>query len=214
MGILDFIIKRKEEKRDMKRSKKKKIASRAAVSEKKQKQKQKKKKLTAKVVVKMRAAPRAIKKEEKKIVKESPLWSYSEAKEALLKLKEEILNTVSLRDTSEGTLQREELIDEVDHTIEERQKELTLLLNEREKAKLSEIDEALLRIENRTYGICEECGERISPERLKFIPYVRYCVDCQDKIEKEKEEEMGAAGESSRVVLPPGFSDTNENEEI
>ena len=45
---------------------------------------------------------------------------------------------------------------------------------------LKEIDSALDRVEGGTYGECEGCGEAINPERLKAIPWARYCVPCQE----------------------------------
>ncbi len=52
--------------------------------------------------------------------------------------------------------------------------------------KLKEIDQALKKIEEGTYGYCEECGERITQKRLTLIPYALYCVPCQSTIEAEK----------------------------
>lgn len=205
MGLLDFLIKKRRETKTM--NKKKKEKKKTAV--KKEKTHLKKQPTRTKIIAKKGHTRRLHIREQK----EEAEWSLKEAKESLMKLKEEIFNAVNLRNSDEDTLQKEELFDEVDHTIEERQKQLSLLLNEREKAKLNEIEEALQRIENGTYGICEECGEKISPERLKYLPYVRFCVDCQDKLEKIKEEEGGSQFESAKVIVPPGFSNVSENEE-
>jgi DnaK suppressor protein len=57
-------------------------------------------------------------------------------------------------------------------------------LMDSERKILSEIDEALNRIENGTYGICQGRGEQIPRERLKAIPWARYCVGCATLIEK------------------------------
>jgi RNA polymerase-binding transcription factor DksA len=46
-----------------------------------------------------------------------------------------------------------------------------------------EIDEALERITNKTFGICEECSKPIAENRLKVIPYARFCVKCQEASE-------------------------------
>lgn len=51
-----------------------------------------------------------------------------------------------------------------------------LLQNEREM--LVEIADALERIEQKTYGKCEECKKNISQERLQAVPYTRYCISC------------------------------------
>ncbi|MGA2983436.1 MAG: TraR/DksA C4-type zinc finger protein [Terriglobia bacterium] len=49
-----------------------------------------------------------------------------------------------------------------------------------ESRTLKEIERALARCAGGTYGVCEACGEDISPNRLKAIPWARYCVTCQE----------------------------------
>jgi len=49
------------------------------------------------------------------------------------------------------------------------------------------VEEALRKLENNTYGICEECEEEINPERLRILPFAIYCRDCQEDIEKMEE---------------------------
>jgi DnaK suppressor protein len=44
---------------------------------------------------------------------------------------------------------------------------------------LNQVDEALRRFEQGTYGICEECGQPIPPERLEALPYATTCLKCQ-----------------------------------
>ena len=46
---------------------------------------------------------------------------------------------------------------------------------------LQAIDEALLRIEKGTYGICRDCGEPIAEPRLNAIPWTRVCITCKEK---------------------------------
>ena len=60
----------------------------------------------------------------------------------------------------------------------------TLGLMDSERRILSEIDEALGRIENGSYGICEGAGERIPKKRLEAIPWARYCIQCAGLAEK------------------------------
>jgi DnaK suppressor protein len=57
-------------------------------------------------------------------------------------------------------------------------------LMDSERKILSEINDALNRIEDGTYGICQGRGEQIPKERLKAIPWARYCVACATLIEK------------------------------
>ena len=57
-------------------------------------------------------------------------------------------------------------------------------LDEQSRREWEEIQAALQRLENGTYGICEACGKPISPERLEALPTARRCVPCQEKLEK------------------------------
>jgi RNA polymerase-binding transcription factor DksA len=49
---------------------------------------------------------------------------------------------------------------------------------------MREIDEALERIEQKTYGACDRCGSAIPTSRLEVLPFTRYCVACQQEREK------------------------------
>ena len=52
---------------------------------------------------------------------------------------------------------------------------------------LLKIDEALRKLSEGTYGICEECGEEISKARLQILPFAIYCTDCQERREQLEE---------------------------
>lgn len=59
-------------------------------------------------------------------------------------------------------------------------------IGKREATLLKKIDKALTKIENKTYGECESCGEEISVARLEARPVAELCIDC--KTEQENEE--------------------------
>src|SRR5918996_4510712 len=59
----------------------------------------------------------------------------------------------------------------------EREKDFSLL--EQLEAELDDLDRALYKLEDGTYGICEACGERIPAERLEAVPGARFCVKDQ-----------------------------------
>jgi DnaK suppressor protein len=61
--------------------------------------------------------------------------------------------------------------------------ELALDLIESEEQVLVEIEDALARIEQGTFGRCENCHKPISKERLEALPYARYCIECARKLE-------------------------------
>ncbi len=75
--------------------------------------------------------------------------------------------------------------DEADLAREERSRDLSLLLTSRSKQKLQAFEDALKKVEEGTYGICEECDEPIGPGRLKAMPLAKLCVACQSTLEKE-----------------------------
>ncbi|MBI5469200.1 MAG: TraR/DksA C4-type zinc finger protein [Deltaproteobacteria bacterium] len=54
------------------------------------------------------------------------------------------------------------------------------------RVELEQMDAALRKIDDGTYGTCEGCGEEIEEERLKLIPYAEYCVKCKSALETEK----------------------------
>ncbi len=73
-----------------------------------------------------------------------------------------------------------------DQASAEADQNFILRLREREQKLIKKIDEALERIENGEYGICEKCEEPISEKRLKARPVTTYCIDC--KTEQEEQE--------------------------
>jgi DnaK suppressor protein len=79
----------------------------------------------------------------------------------------------------------DEGMDTYDVVSEARTKELSAILSEREQSQLQAIEEALQRMADGTYGVCEGCGEEIALERLKALPFTRLCVLCQEEKEKE-----------------------------
>jgi DnaK suppressor protein len=57
---------------------------------------------------------------------------------------------------------------------------------------VGQIDAALERMEDGTYGTCLRCGKPIGEERLEAFPYVAYCIECQSIIEREEALRAGA----------------------
>ena len=108
-------------------------------------------------------------------------------KAILLKMKEETLQEINrtLKSGSDVT-GGEPSGDIYDQASSERDRELGLLLGDREREKLRNIDEALLKIDEGEYGICEECEEDIPIGRLKVMPFAHYCVKCKADIEKQQ----------------------------
>ena len=81
------------------------------------------------------------------------------------------------------TSSKENLPDPADRASLESDRNFTLRIRDRERKLIGKIKEALERIENKTYGICEECGEEISEARLKARPVTTLCINCKKKQE-------------------------------
>ena len=105
-------------------------------------------------------------------------------KRILLKEREQIIGEVKQIDESSKEIGQDGIQDIGDEAATIYNKQLLLSLNENERLRLQEVDEALDRIENGTYGICEECGGPISLKRLEVRPVAKYCVPCLTKLEK------------------------------
>ena len=71
-----------------------------------------------------------------------------------------------------------------DQGSDEAEYETQLLLSASQAEYLREIEAALERIEDGTYGICEKTGQRINVERLKAIPTARLCIEAQEEEER------------------------------
>ena len=88
----------------------------------------------------------------------------------------------------------ETALDDGDWSVIDLSEDINLRRLETHRSILLRIDEALGKIKDGTYGICEDCGEKIRPERLKVMPFAIYCRDCQEKREElervEREEEV------------------------
>jgi len=65
------------------------------------------------------------------------------------------------------------------------ERELMIELIQNGEESVRSIDDALEKIEEGTFGVCEACEKKINRERLKAVPYARLCIDCQ------REEELG-----------------------
>lgn len=102
----------------------------------------------------------------------------------LLNMREELLQGIdSHLQSARGSNDREvgDFYDDVD---KEKIKQLYHLLGQRERQKLLSINAALQKIDDGSYGSCEECGEDIGKERIKALPFARCCIRCQSEIEK------------------------------
>ncbi len=78
---------------------------------------------------------------------------------------------------------RENFPDPTDRASLEADRNFMLRIRDRESKLIKKVKNALQRIENGTFGICEKCGEEINIERLKARPVTAQCIDCKTKEE-------------------------------
>ena len=81
---------------------------------------------------------------------------------------------------------KDNLPDPADRATLESDRNFTLRIRDRERKLIGKIKDALERIENGTYGICDSCEEEISEQRLKARPVTTLCIDCKKKQEDEE----------------------------
>ena len=150
-------------------------------------------------IVPERAAPQT-----PPVVTQDEKWQ--EIRLILEKLKEDTLREIrkSVKNGTEAVAAIEPGGDIYDQASSERDRELGLLLGDREREKIHSIDEALLRIDEGDYGICEECDEDIPLGRLKAMPFTRHCVKCKSDLEKLQAQTKRVEEERAYREIPLG----------
>jgi DnaK suppressor protein len=106
-------------------------------------------------------------------------------REQLLETKNKLLSEIDSESRAEREGNKDEGMDTYDLASEERDREINFILSDRERTKLKQIDDALERLDDGSYGVCESCGLEIAEERLSAMPFTRLCRDCQQDQERE-----------------------------
>ena len=102
--------------------------------------------------------------------------------------RDEILKKAKQTLEQDMTLDTDDLSDEMDLASSEYLQSFTFRLRGREKSFLEKIEKGLRKIDEGTFGICEECGEEISVKRLEARPETTLCIRCkedQERMEKD-----------------------------
>ncbi|MCP4681758.1 MAG: RNA polymerase-binding protein DksA [Desulfobacterales bacterium] len=115
-----------------------------------------------------------VKKKDRKVVKD-------ELTQRLNELLRGANKTVSVM-----TDQGQSFPDPADRATMESERNFELRIRDRERRLIKKIKEAIDRLEDGTYGVCEECGEDISEARLKARPVTTLCIDCKKKQENDE----------------------------
>jgi DnaK suppressor protein len=109
----------------------------------------------------------------------------ADLREQLLEMKAKLLEEMELESKAEREGNKDEGLDTYDLASEERDREISFILSDRERSKVKHIDDALERMDESSYGVCDACGLEIAEERLTAMPFTRLCRDCQQDQERE-----------------------------
>ena len=127
------------------------------------------------------------------------------ARETLEEMRAQLLRNVQQDLNEVRDASKDEGMDTYDLASDARDKEINLILGDRDREKVQAIDEALSRVGDGSYGICESCESDIAGARLQALPFTRLCVNCQ--AERERELKMNRRFEEDRSFRRLSSSD-------
>jgi len=93
-------------------------------------------------------------------------------------------------------------------------KEKGFAIKKNEMSIMKDIDAAIINIQNKSYGKCKRCGDVISEERLNFIPYTEYCVNCKEKISLENQAKGQTSIEGNVLDKPFSYGYNDSRDEL
>jgi DnaK suppressor protein len=108
-------------------------------------------------------------------------------KTLLLQAKVKIINGGILRSSEDLTVSSDDLSDEADLASSVINQQVTFNMRQRELSKLKSIEEALYRMEQGSYGHCEECDESIGEKRMENQPWTTLCITHAEEQERENQ---------------------------
>ena len=106
-------------------------------------------------------------------------------KRLLEEMKEKIMSDVE-QTLTDMTAHSGNIPDPNDRATVESDRNFELRIRDRERKLMNKIEEALARIEEGEYGVCDSCGEDIAIKRLEARPVAKYCIDCKTKQEQRE----------------------------
>ncbi len=104
----------------------------------------------------------------------------------LVEQRERILGNVGRVLSGELDVDRDDFPDEIDTAVAESSLSFTGQIWGRERRLLNKIERTLEKIDQRTYGECEGCGDEIGAKRLVARPVASLCIDCKDEQERDE----------------------------
>lgn len=102
----------------------------------------------------------------------------------LLNLREQRLTEFRRQNAEAAALLDEGVADVADQGLTDSLKDFLHLMSDARREEIMQIDEALERLANGTYGRCPDCGRAIDIARLEIRPFTRLCLDCQRQAEQ------------------------------
>ena len=105
-------------------------------------------------------------------------------REKLILKKEEILVAYNKNKTYGKEADEDGAQDIADKAANSYTKEFLFSLSNNERDMLQLVDEALTRIEGRSYGVCVVCEDEMDKKRLEAVPWAKRCISCQEKQEQ------------------------------
>jgi DnaK suppressor protein len=144
----------------------------------------------------------------KKTVAADRMKFLARAREQLLETRAKLLGEIDSEQRAEREANKDEGMDTYDLASEERDREINFILSDRERVKLQQIDDALARLDDGSYGICESCGLEIAEQRLEAMPFTRLCRDCQQ--DQEREEKSQRRVDEANTYRKVGSTDADD----
>lgn len=153
------------------------------------------------------------------VVKGPVKWTpfMKKQKQRLIELRDTLLNLIegvsqeSLRQRAEGGEASAFGMHQADAGSDAYDRDFALSLLSQEQDALNEINEALKRMDSGTYGICEMSGKRILEIRLEALPFTRFTVECQERIERQQMGGRGRMPVRSLFGLDEAADDTGDD---
>ncbi|HWB18280.1 MAG TPA: TraR/DksA family transcriptional regulator [Vicinamibacterales bacterium] len=128
---------------------------------------------------------------------------YVELKRILEDRRREILSEVQekMRDVRAVGASGEGVLDDAESSEADIQDDIELALIQMKSETLHKIEEALARLDEKTYGYCFECGDEISERRLRALPFAVRCKDCEEAREVAEQRARQASQRRSSGFL-------------
>ncbi len=113
----------------------------------------------------------------------------NKAREILLDKRTSLVNQVErlAKDAAESTAATENSkspLNSADNASDAYDQDFAFISMESEEEIMRKVDVALLRIKDKTYGTCDDCGTTINPERIEYLPWATLCIKCQELEER------------------------------